>query len=93
MTWISTGRSHWVARAGVAFSLTLNPSEPVAADVIWFGVSTVAAVAAAALSALSSYAPLRSLAAAGLAGGVGWAACAALHSTSMVLGQDGRLGR
>jgi uncharacterized membrane protein YjjP (DUF1212 family) len=65
-------------KAGIAFGLTLNPSEPVAADVTRFGVSTVAAVVAAALSALSSYAPLRSLAAAGLAGGVGWAAYGAL---------------
>jgi uncharacterized membrane protein YjjP (DUF1212 family) len=65
-------------KVGLAFGLTLNPSEPVAADVTRFGVSTVAAVAAAALSALSSYAPPRSLAAAGLAGGVGWAAFGAL---------------
>ena len=65
-------------RVGLEFGLTLDPAEPVAADVTRFGISTFAAAAAAAMSALASYAPLRSLAAAGLAGGVGWAVYGAL---------------
>ncbi|MET1005365.1 MAG: threonine/serine exporter family protein [Propionibacteriaceae bacterium] len=65
-------------KVGIWFDLSLDPGEPVAADVARFGISTVAAVAAAALSALAGYAPLRSLAAAGLAGGIGWAAFGAL---------------
>jgi uncharacterized membrane protein YjjB (DUF3815 family) len=63
---------------GIAFHLTLDPAEPVAADVTRFAISTFAAAAAAMMFALACYAPLRSLIAAALAGGVGWAAFGAL---------------
>ena len=65
-------------RLGLEFELTLDPAEPVTADVAQFGISTFAAATAAGISALASYAPLRSLPAAGLAGGVGWAVYGAL---------------
>jgi uncharacterized membrane protein YjjP (DUF1212 family)/uncharacterized membrane protein YjjB (DUF3815 family) len=65
-------------RLGLWFGLTLNPAEPVAADLARFGISALAAAAAAAMSALAGYAPLRSLAAAALAGGLGWGAYGAL---------------
>ncbi len=67
-------------KAGLGFGLTLDPAEPVAADVTRFGISTVAAAVVAATSALAGYAPLGSLAAAALTGGVGWAAFGALTS-------------
>jgi hypothetical protein len=54
---------------GIEFRLTLDPAEPVAADLTRFGISTFAA---AAMFALACYAPLRSLTAAALAGGIGW---------------------
>ena len=47
-------------KVGIGFELSLDPGEPVAADVTRFGISTLAAAAAAALSALAGYAPLRS---------------------------------
>ncbi len=71
-------------RVGLAFGLTLDPAEPLAADVTRFGISTVAAAAAAALYALACYAPPRGLVAAALAGGVGWAAYGALTSVAHV---------
>jgi uncharacterized membrane protein YjjP (DUF1212 family) len=58
---------------GLAFGLSLNPAEPVAADVARFGISTFAAATAAGMFALACYAPLRALPGAGLAGGIGWA--------------------
>ncbi len=69
---------------GLAIGLTLDPAEPLAADVTRFGISTVAAAAAAALYALACYAPPRGLVAAALAGGVGWAAYGALTSVAHV---------
>lgn len=65
-------------KLGLQVGLTLDPAEPVGADLTRFGISTLSAGAAAAMSALASYAPLRSLAAAALAGGIGWAAYGAL---------------
>jgi uncharacterized membrane protein YjjP (DUF1212 family) len=65
-------------RLGLSFGLTLDPVEPVAADLTRFGISTFAAAAAAAMAALAGYAPLRSLAAAAVAGGLGWSAYGAL---------------
>ena len=65
-------------RLGLEFELTLDPAEPVTADVAQFGISTFAAATATGISTLASYAPLRSLPAAGLAGGVGWAVYGAL---------------
>ena len=65
-------------KVGLALGLTLDPAEPLAADVAQFGISTLAAAIAAAMAALASYAPLRSLAAAALAGGAGWATYGAL---------------
>ena len=65
-------------KVGIEFGLTLDPAEPVAADVTRFGISTFAAAVAAAMFALACYAPLRSLVAAALAGGIGWAAYGAL---------------
>jgi uncharacterized membrane protein YjjP (DUF1212 family) len=67
-------------RFGLALGRTLDPAEPLAADVGQFGISTVAAATAAGMFALACYAPLRSLLAAGLAGGVGWAVYGALTS-------------
>ncbi len=67
-------------KMGAEFGLTLDPAEPVAADVTRFGISTFAAAAAAAMFGLACYAPLRSLTAAALAGGIGWAAYGALTS-------------
>jgi uncharacterized membrane protein YjjP (DUF1212 family) len=61
-------------KMGIEFGLTLDPAEPVAADVTRFGISTFAAAAVAAMAALAGYSPLRSLTAAALAGGIGWAA-------------------
>jgi uncharacterized membrane protein YjjP (DUF1212 family) len=60
-------------RLGLEFGLTLNPAEPLSADVARFGISTFAAATAAGMFALACYAPLGSLPAAGLAGGIGWA--------------------
>jgi uncharacterized membrane protein YjjP (DUF1212 family) len=54
---------------GLLVRLTLNPAEPVGADVAHFGISTFAAATAAGMFALACYAPLRSLPAAGLTGG------------------------
>jgi uncharacterized membrane protein YjjP (DUF1212 family) len=65
-------------KIGIGVGLTLDPAEPVAADLTRFGISTVAAAAAAAMYALACYAPLRSLPAAALAGGSGWAVYGAL---------------
>jgi uncharacterized membrane protein YjjB (DUF3815 family) len=65
-------------RLGLEFELTLDPAEPVTADVAQFGISTFAAATAAGMFALASYAPLRSLPAAGLAGGIGSAVFGAL---------------
>jgi uncharacterized membrane protein YjjB (DUF3815 family) len=65
-------------RQGLWFGLTLDPVEPVAADLTRFGISTFAAAVAAATAALAGYAPLRSLAAAAVAGGLGWGAYGAL---------------
>ena len=65
-------------RQGLWFGLTLDPAEPVAADITRFGISTFAAATAAAMSALACYAPLRSLIAAAVAGGIGWGAYGAL---------------
>jgi hypothetical protein len=59
-------------KMGIEFRLTLDPAEPVAADLTRFGISTFGAAAAAAMFALACYAPLRSLTAAALAGGIGW---------------------
>ena len=67
-------------KMGAEFGVTLDPAEPVAADVTQFGISTSAAAAAAAMFGLACYAPLRSLTAAALAGGIGWAAYGALTS-------------
>ena len=61
-------------KVGIAFGLSLDPAEPVAADVTRFAISTFAAAAAAMMFALACYSPLRSLIAAALAGGIGWAA-------------------
>lgn len=58
---------------GLAFGLSLNPAEPVAADVARFGISMLAAATAAVMFAMACYAPLRALPGAGLAGGIGWA--------------------
>ena len=65
-------------RLGLELRLTLNPAEPVAADVAQFTISTLAAATAAGMFALACYAPLRSLPAAGLAGAIGWAVYGAL---------------
>jgi uncharacterized membrane protein YjjP (DUF1212 family) len=65
-------------RLGLELQLTLNPAEPVSADVARFGISTLAAATAAGMFALACYAPLRSLPAAGLAGAIGWAVSGAL---------------
>ena len=65
-------------RLGLAFELSLNPAEPVAADLARFGISTFAAATAAGMFALACYAPRHSLPAAGLAGGIGWAVYGAL---------------
>jgi uncharacterized membrane protein YjjB (DUF3815 family) len=65
-------------RLGLEFELSLDPAEPVTADVAQFGISTFAAATAAGMFALASYAALRSLPAAGLAGGLGWAVYGAL---------------
>ena len=67
-------------KLGLGFGLTLDPAEPLAADVAQFGISTFAAATAAAMFALACYAPLRALLAAGLAGGIGWAVYGALTS-------------
>jgi uncharacterized membrane protein YjjB (DUF3815 family) len=63
---------------GLVLRLTLNPAEPVSADVGQFGISTFAAATAAGMFALACYAPLRSLPVAGLTGGIGWAIYGAL---------------
>jgi uncharacterized membrane protein YjjP (DUF1212 family) len=65
-------------RLGLLFGLTLDPAEPVGADVARFGISTFAAATAAGMFALAGYAPLRSLPAAALTGGIGWAVYGAL---------------
>jgi uncharacterized membrane protein YjjP (DUF1212 family) len=65
-------------KLGQFLELTLNPAEPVGADVAQFGISTFAAATAAGMFALACYAPLRSLPAAGLTGGIGWAVYGAL---------------
>ena len=54
-------------KLGLEFGLTLDPAEPVAADVAQFGISTFAAATAAGMFALACYAPLR-VAARGRAG-------------------------
>jgi hypothetical protein len=48
-------------RLGLLLGLTLDPAEPVGADVARFGISTFAAATAAGMFALACYAPLRSL--------------------------------
>jgi uncharacterized membrane protein YjjP (DUF1212 family) len=65
-------------RLGLLLRLTLDPAEPVGADVARFGLSAFAAATAAGMFALACYAPLRSLPAAGLTGGIGWAVYGAL---------------
>lgn len=65
-------------KLGQFFDLTLDPAEPLGADVTQFGLSAFAAAAAAAMFALASYAPLRLLPAAGATGGIGWLIYAAL---------------
>ncbi|WP_250038489.1 threonine/serine ThrE exporter family protein [Paractinoplanes maris] len=58
---------------GLQFGITLDPAQPVGADVAQFGLSTFAAATAAAMFALAAYAPLRSLPAAAVTGAAGWA--------------------
>jgi uncharacterized membrane protein YjjB (DUF3815 family) len=65
-------------RLGLGLGLSLDPANPVAADLAQFGISTFAAATAAGMFALACYAPLRSMPAAGLAGGIGWAVYGAL---------------
>ncbi|WP_249998863.1 threonine/serine exporter ThrE family protein [Actinoplanes sp. M2I2] len=65
-------------KLGLRFGVTLDPAEPVGADVAQFGLSTFAAATAAGMFALASYAPLRSLPAAALTGGMAWAVCGSL---------------
>ena len=65
-------------KLGLGFGLTLDPAEPLSADVAQFGISAFAAATAAAMFALACYAPLRALPAAGLAGGIGWTVYGAL---------------
>nr|WP_221375185.1 threonine/serine exporter family protein [Actinoplanes polyasparticus] len=65
-------------KLGLQFGVTLDPAQPVSADLAQFGLSTFAAATAAGMFALASYAPLRSLAAAAVAGGTGWAVYGAL---------------
>jgi uncharacterized membrane protein YjjP (DUF1212 family) len=68
-------------KMGLWFGLSLDPAEPVGADLTRAGISTLAAAVAAAMFALAAYAPLRSLIAAGVAGGIGWAVYGALTLT------------
>jgi uncharacterized membrane protein YjjP (DUF1212 family) len=69
-------------KIGIFFQLSLDPAEPVGADLTRFGISTVSAAVAAAMFALASYAPLRSLIAAAVSGGTGWAVYGALTLTA-----------
>jgi uncharacterized membrane protein YjjP (DUF1212 family) len=57
---------------GITLGLSLDPAEPLSADVAQFGISAFAAATAAAMFALACYSPARALLAAGLVGGVGW---------------------
>ncbi|MDQ3900581.1 MAG: threonine/serine exporter family protein [Actinomycetota bacterium] len=65
-------------KLGLRFGLTLDPAEPVTANVAQFWISTFAAATAAGMFALAGYARWLSLLAAALAGGLGWAVYGAL---------------
>jgi uncharacterized membrane protein YjjB (DUF3815 family) len=59
-------------KVGITLGLSLDPAEPLAADVAQFGISTFAAATAAGMFALACYSPVRALLAAAVVGGAGW---------------------
>jgi uncharacterized membrane protein YjjP (DUF1212 family) len=65
-------------KLGLAVGLSLNPAEPLSADLAQFGISAFAATTAAGMFALACYSPVRALFTAALVGGVGWVVYGAL---------------
>ncbi len=59
-------------KLGLAVGISLNPAEPLSADLAQFGISAFAAATAAGMFALACYSPGRALLTAALVGGAGW---------------------